>query len=312
MISINASGTKEMFTGAYAKRVEQKSRQALAENQKRTSLRDYKEEGVSITISEESKEFMAGVADRKAAQLAAKKAVEEECPGNAFDGTGDLKQQYLVFSENLYNRGFYNSMSDAEVQETEGMLKDITSGMDSINGSGLNGNHDTEMSHEAAKLDLISSVNALNYFAEKYVPEEMQESFKALIDQYEKYNSARAAVHKSIYDMRDESMKDMPAPNGVHVSEAVKKTQAETRAGMEIGRVSHTSGEETQNRRDYQALFDSLTAGRESISSVFSQVKNTLIEFASGGSKNPDVLALLNARNEDSIMRMSAYWAKLL
>lgn len=312
MIYINSSGTKEMFTGAYAKRVEQQSRRALAVSQQRTSLRDYKGEGVSIMLSEESKEFMAGVADRKAAQLAAKKAVEEESPRNAFAGTGDFKQQYLAFSESLYNRGFYNSMSDDEVKETEGILKDITSGMDSINGSGLNVNRDTEMSHEAAKLDFISSVNALHYFAEKYVPEEMREPFKALIDQYEEYNSAKIAVHKSIHDMRDESMKDLPAPNGVHVSEEVKKTQAETRASMEIGRVSHTSEEEAQNQRDYQALFDDLIAGRENSSSVFRQAKSTLIGFASGGSKNPDVLALLNERNEDSIIRMSAYWAKLL
>lgn len=316
MVYINLSGTKEMFTGAYAKRVEQRNSRAMAEpqktEQKRESFQDYKGEGATVTISEESKEFLEGVAERKAAQQAAMKAVQEEYSGNAFAGTGDFKQQYLVFSERLYDDVFYDNMSDDEVQKMEGMLKSITSGMDSINGSGLNVNHETEMSHEAAKLDLISSVNALNYFTEKFVPEEMRESFKTLINQYEEYNSAKVSVHKNIYDMRDESMKRISAPNAVNVSEMVKKTQEETKASMEIGKVSHTSEEEAKNKQDYQTLFDSLITRRSSANNIFDELKNTLIDYAAGGSKNANVLALLNARNTGSINNMLDYWSKLL
>lgn len=316
MIYINSSGPKEMFTGAYAKRVEQRNNKTLAEKytseQKKSSFQDYKGEGATVTFSEESKEFMEGVAGRKAARLAARQNVEKEYSGNAFVGTGDFKQQYLVFSEDLYNKGFYDSMSDEEVQRMENMLQRITSGMDSINGSGLNINREMEMSHEAAKLDLVSSVNALNYFAEKYVPEEIQESFHTLIDQYEKYNSAKVAVHKNIYDMRDESMKSIAAPNAVNVGEMVKRTQAETKASIEVGKVSHTSEEEAKNKQDYQALFDKLITGRSSISSVFDDLKHTLINYAAGGSKNVDVLELLNGRNTNSINNMFDYWSNLL
>ncbi len=316
MVYINSSGPKEMFTGAYAKRVEQRNNKALIKQdtseQKRASFQDYKGEGATVTISEESKEFLEGVAERKAAQQAAMKAVQEEYSENAFAGTGDFKQQYLVFSENLYNKGFYDDMSDDEVKKMESMLKDITSGMDSINGSRLNADRETGMSHEAAKLDLISSVNALNYFADKYVPKEMQDSFKTLINQYEMYNSAKVSVHKNIYDMRDESMKSISAPNAVNVSEMVKKTQAETKASMEIGKVSHTSEEEEKNKQDYQALFDSLITNPSSAKSVFDNLKNTLIDFAAGGSKNANVLSLLNARNTSSINNMFDYWSKLL
>lgn len=316
MVYINSSGTKEMFTGAYAKRVEQRNNRAMAESQKteqkRASFQDYKGEGVTVTISEESKEFLEGVAERKAAQRAAMKEVEEEYSGNAFAGTGDFKQQYLVFSESLYNKGFYDNMSDDEVRKMEDMLKSITSGMDSINGSGLNVNRETEMSHEAAKLDFISSVNALNYFAEKYVPEEMRESFQSLIDQYKEYNSAKVSVHKNIYDVFDESMKNIATPNAVHVSDLVKKSQAEAKASMEIGKVSHTSEEETKNKQDYQDLFDSLIARQKSVNSIFDELKNTLINYAAGGSKNADVLSLLNSRNTNSINYMFNYWSKLL
>jgi len=71
--------------------------------------------GSSVEISEESKEFMAGVAERKAAQIAEREAARTEEGGNAFNGTGDFKQQYLVLSENLYNNGFYDKLSDEEV-----------------------------------------------------------------------------------------------------------------------------------------------------------------------------------------------------
>lgn len=217
MVNIQSSGivAQEMFTGAYNKRVEQNKAKAAAEAyhaQERTTQTAQEALGATVEISQESKDFLAGVAERKAAQAAAQEEIKKEYSGNVFAGTGDFKQQYLVFSESLYNNGFYDSMSDEEVLRMENLLKNITSGMDSINGSGLNVNRETEMSHEAARLDLVSSVSALKYFAGKYVPEDMRDSFNNLINQYESYNTAKVAAHRNIYDMRDESMKNMPAP----------------------------------------------------------------------------------------------------
>lgn len=317
MVYINSSGTTELFTGAYNKRVEQNKNKAAAQAQKAerkdTGTMTARETlGTSVEISEESKEFMAGVAERKAAQIAEREAARATESGNAFNGTGDFKQQYLVLSENLYNNGFYDNLSDDEVRDMEQMLKDITSGMESINGSRLNRNFSTEMSHEAAKLELVSSVNALNYFADKYVPEEMRDSFKEMIKQYECYNSEKVAAHKSIYDLRDESMAKMPAPNAVNVSAAVKKTQEDTKASMEIGRVKHTKEQEQENKDEYQTLFDSLMQKQDSVSNIFNSLQNTLVNYASGGSKNSNVLTMLNSRNLAAIHNMSDYWSRLL
>lgn len=319
MVYINSSGTTEPFTGAYNKRLEQNRFKAAAEAQraerKETGTMTAREMlGTSVEISEESKEFMAGVAERKAAQIAEREAAREAARategGNAFIGTGDFKQQYLVLSENLYNNGFYDKLSDGEVRDMEQMLKDITSGMESINGSGLNRNFATEMSHEAAKLELVSSVNALNYFADKYVPEEMRDSFKEMIKQYESYNSKKVAAHKSIYDLRDESMAKLPAPNAVNAAD--KKTQEDIKASVEIGRVKHTKEEEQKNKEKYQILFDSLMQKQDSVSNIFSSLQNTLVGYASGGSKNSNVLAMLNSRNLAAIHNMSHYWSRLL
>lgn len=317
MVYINSSGTTELFTGAYNKRVEQNKNKVAAEVQraerKDTGTMTAREKlGTSVEFSEESKEFMAGVAERKAAQIAEKEAARTAEGGNAFSGTGDFHQQYLVLSENLYNNGFYDNLSDDEVRDMEQMLKDITSGMESINKGSLNRNFSTEMSHEAAKLELVSSVNALNYFADKYVPEEMRDSFKDMIKQYESYNSEKVAAHKSIYDLRDESMAKMPAPNAVNVSAAVKKTQEDTKASMEIGRVKHTKEQEKENKDEYQTLFDSLMQKQDSVSNIFGSLQNTLVGYASGGSKNSNVLAMLNSRNLAAIHNMSDYWSRLL
>ena len=317
MVYINSSGTTELFTGAYNKRIERNKNKAAAEAQRAErentgtmTARDVL--GTSVKISEESKEFMAGVAERKAAQRAEREAARAAEGGNAFSGTGDFKQQYLVLSENLYNNGFYDKLSDDEVRDMEQMLKDITSGMESINKSSLNRNFSTEMSHEAAKLELISSVNALNYFADKYVPEEMRDSFKEMIKQYESYNSEKVATHKNIYDLRDKSMAKMPAPNAVNVSSAVKKSQEDAKASMEIGRVKHTKEQEQKNKDEYQALFNSLMQRQNSISNIFNSLQNTLVNYASGGSKNSNVLAMLHERNFAAIHNMSNYWSRLL
>lgn len=315
IVQVNSTGTTEMFTGAYNKRVQQNRQKAAAEASHAKQEEEPKQAagdvlGATVTFSKESQEFMEGVAERKAAQAAAKAEVDAQYSGNAFAGTGDFKQQYLVFSENLYNNGFYDDMSDDEVMQVEGLLRSITSGMDSING--VAANPITTMSHEAAKLELTSSVSALNYFAEKYVPEEMQEAFKDLIKQYESYNNAKVATHKNIYDMRDESMSKIAAPNAVNVSELVKKTQEDTKASQEIGRVTHTEEEESQNKSDYQALFEKLIRKEDSISGIFDSLQSTLVNFASGGSNNSSIIAMLNSRNLASINHMMSYWSKLL
>lgn len=315
MVYINSWGPTEGFTGAYNKRIEQNRTNAQAQAyqaERENGITAQEKLGTTVEMTEESKAFMAGVADRKAAQAAALEATRTEQAGNVFNGTGDFKKQYLVLSENLYNNGFYNNLSDDEVKEMEDMLKNITSGMESLNANSINHNFSTDMSHEAARLEFISSVNALNYFADKYVPEEMRDSFKEVIKQYESYNSAKVETHKNIYDLRDESMAAIPAPNAVNVSATVKKYQEETKASAEIGKVSHTKEQEQANKEDYQALFDKLMQKQDSVSSIFDSLQSTLVNYASGGSKNNLVLQMLNSRNSATIYNMADYWSKLL
>lgn len=123
---------------------------------------------------------------------------------------------------------------------------------------------------------------------------------------------AQRAERKSIYDLRDESMAKIPAPNAVNVSAAVKKSQKDAKASMEIGKVKHTKEQEQENKKEYQALFDSLMQKQDSVSNIFNSLQNTLVGYAFGGSKNSNVLAMLQERNFAAIHHMSNYWSRLL
>lgn len=272
-------------------------------------------EKFTVDISPDSQEFMSRVAERKEAQRAEKERLKAENPWSPFDYQGDLSKneptQYLVFSKFLYDKGFFRDMDDEQAGKMEDMLKDITSGMDSIRGPLGAGRWDNSMSHEAARLDLVSSVNALNYFAETYVSEGMRDAFKELIKEYENYNSKLVANHRNSMDLYSESMKSISAPNAAGVSAGVRQAQDRTKAYQQIGRVTHTQQEEEGLKEDYQALFDKLMKKEDNARNIFDSLQNLLVNYASGGSKNTMVLDLLNANNAGSFNRMFQYWSAM-
>ena len=293
---------------------EQEQRVQTPEERKKS----YEDMGIHadrITFSPETLEYMAHVDERKAAQRAERARLEAENPWSPFDYRGDLSQneptQYLVFSKFLYDKGFFDDMDDEQAGNMENMLKNITSGMDSIRSSLDTGRWEGSMSHEAAKLDLVSSVNALNYFADTYVPEGMRDSFKELIKEYENYNSKIAANHKNSADWYSEAMADISAPNATGVSADVREAQEQIRAYQQIGRVTHTEQEEKGLIEEYQTLFDKLIKKEDSAGNIFDSLQNLLVNYASGGSKNSRVLNLLNANNAGSINRMFQYWSAM-
>lgn len=333
MVNIQTSGgfiSDPSFEGAYKKRVAKRESEAAAKayrQTEKTNVQEHLGEGVSITISPESQEFMSGVEERKAAQRAEKEAFRKQCSENPFAYSGNAlsltnletgeriargTSQWRVFSEILYKNGFYDTMSDEEVQKMEGMLKDITSGVDSISGITDTERSDSALSHDAAQLEFLSSLNALQYFADTYVPDGMRGAFQDLIKAYADYNSESVAKHKNGDDLYSEAIAEISAPNARNVDAAVKKSQERTIASQTIGKIKHMDEEEEKLKEDYQALFDSLIDKRGSVSNIFDKLKNTLLSYAAGGNKNTDVLTLLDSRNAGSVSNMADYWSKLL
>lgn len=316
------------YTGIREKKSDSRTVQTAAKAQQTESVQTpeerkkaYEDMGIhadhfTVDFSPDSQEFMSWVAEQKAAQRAEQAKLEAENPWSPFDYRGDLSKneptQYLVFSKFLYDKGFFKDMDDEQAGKMEDMLKNITAGMDSIRDPMDAGRWDNSMSHEAAKLDLLSSVNALYYFADTYVPEGMRDSFKELIKEYENYNSKTVANHRNSTDWYSEAMAHIPAPNATGVSADVRQSQERTKAYQQIGRVTHTEQEEIGLKEGYQELFDKLMKKEDSAGNIFDSLQKLLVNYASGGSKNNMVINLLNANNAGSVNNMLFYWSALL
>ena len=326
--SVSEYASDTLYEGAYDKKIAaRKSPKEAADHDSQSVKNDVKAGGVSIAISSESQDFLAGVAERKATQREEQDKLMEQYGYNPFAYSGNAislvnlatgekvnkePSQWQVFDQNLRQHGFYDNMSDEEIKKTEDLLKSITYRTDSIHDLTDYDRHLSDLTHEAAKLEFFSSLSALNYFADTCLSGDARDSFKSLIKDYENYNNASVSKHKNWSDLYSDSMKNMGAPNAIGVRKAVQKAQERTQASQEIGRVTHTEEDEAKLYKDYQALFDKLAGGEGDIGSIFDELKNTLINYASGGSKSSAVLELLQSQNANSFNNIQQYWSKLL
>lgn len=237
--SVSDYASDTLYEGAYDKKTVTRSHKKEAYIHDSQAVKgDVKAEGVSIIISPESQEFLAGVAERKTEQQAEQDKLMEQYSFNSFTysgngislinlETGDKANQepsqWQVFNDNLRKSGYYDNVSEEEIKKTEDMLKSITYRVDSIHDLTDFDRHLSNMSHEAAWLEFLSSISALNYFADTYLSGDARDSFKSLIKDYEDYNSTSIAKHQNWNDLYAEYMKNIGAPNADKVKEAVKK-----------------------------------------------------------------------------------------
>lgn len=138
-------------------------------------------------------------------------------------------RQWIVFSKKLYDTGFFEGKSDEEIQEIDSLLQQLTNGLDSFNIRahmkdyamsatlsrpinemipGYSASHpgiDREttyyMTKEEWETELESSSKALQYFCNTFVPEEYQNEFGGLIDQFYAFNSQSLENYQSPYEI---------------------------------------------------------------------------------------------------------------
>lgn len=137
-------------------------------------------------------------------------------------------QQWHVFSKNLYDSGFFEGKSDEEIQEIDTLLRQLTSGLDSFNlrvhmkdyaisatlsqtiNEMIPGYYDAHfgidaesayyMTKEDWEIELESSSRALQYFCNKFVPEDHQNEFRGLIEQFYAFNAQSLENYQSPYE----------------------------------------------------------------------------------------------------------------
>lgn len=138
-------------------------------------------------------------------------------------------QQWIVFSKKLYDSGFFEGKSDEEIQEIDSLLQQFTNGLDSFNlrtyikdyaetailsrpinemipghstaHSGLSRETTYYMTKKDWETELESSTKALQYFCNTFVPEEYQNEFGGLIEQFYAFNSQSLENYQSPYEL---------------------------------------------------------------------------------------------------------------
>lgn len=250
---------------------------------------------------------------------------------------GNTGNQWLVFSQKLYESGFYENMSDQEVQAMENILDRITGGMDGLSSvlynTGLSfhahGNAEENSAgefdffnetSETLSMDLESSVAALQYFSEKYIGDDkLKEEFRGLIDQYHSHNTE---ILKN-YQSPSEKMQAFTA--GVYAGKyqgsallhrfgqaVAGRSEEERNAGKYLGSVTHTDDEKENFKKESALLFAQLKQGISDWNTVWERLEKTLVDYTSGNSQKESVRSEVINQAASGFDRMQNYWSMLL
>lgn len=306
--------------GAYENRMIQKSLQNFSdlstpeERQTANAAAEALEEklkGVTVTISPESVEFLDGVRERKEAQRAEEERIRQEYsflnPENAFNRIGT---QFGIISDELSKMGFYDNLSDEEILQIDRILSGITHGMNSVCGNVKEEQSDSEqLSSYAARFELESSTAALRQFSEKFVPEDMRESFSNLIDQYYEHNSKILEGYRSSREISNELL---PTLYDWTASKRVIPMDEEEKNIQKAGNVKVDESDYNSAAESWRKHLKMLVSDEKSVDDSITMMQDTLNALASGNSKNQSLLQYVSRWNSFSIENARQYWNLLI
>lgn len=268
--------------------------------------------GVTLTMSPESEEFTARLAERKAAERAQQLRFQQENNPlqmqNPFDRIGT---QFATISKALSNMGYYDNLSDEEILKTETLLANITYGMNNLCGNLRVESDDQfqELSSYAARFELESSTAALRQFANKYLPEHMQERFQGLVDKYYEHNSKALEGYRS----NKEIMSELQARiyDRTESARVIGPSEVEQMNHL-YGKVKVKDEEINSAVNDWRACFRDLSEGKQPVKDVMGKIQGILNRLASGNSKNKRFLQYVNEWNAFPIENAKLYWSALV
>ena len=248
--------------------------------------------------------------------------------------------QHLVFSEELYKSGFYDGMSDEEVKESDVLLASITYAMDWMSGiscecstlpwmsspdfstyywkdvysdieeaSGIKEKGGWSPRSYEARMSLETSVTALHYFAENYIKdEELRSRFSSLIDDYYAHNLEVLGEYTDIHEELEKGWANLFTYGGG----AYANTDLANYYRV-MGTTTHTEEETQSFTNDLHQLYGQLSkASPEQQNDIWEEIRNAMLNYATGGSNNQYIKEKLLASADTSFRIMEKYWAQLL
>lgn len=317
-VQLTTSGVESVtFSGAYnARMMERKMRRTseAPEPAPKQPVKEVYSEDYKVTVSPEAQAFLTDGASEHRAQLPYAAEAEEAkkiSSEDPFEATGDTSRQYLVFSEHLYNAGFYDGMSDDEVKQTEGLLRDITSSMDLISPNSITASSAASPSAAAAQIAYASSVEALNQFADSYLSGELQSSFRDLVMSYAAHNEPIVNTHHNAVDRQDQMLATFSGTRFYKADTPTTPDPAKA-AAARLGKI-RLSAEKNMKMRDATfSFFRDVRAGHMSVNAAINKLKGSFLSYASDNHQDGDMRSLLIKRNSAVFRQVSAYWGILM
>ena len=291
--------------------------------------------GATLTISQEDRDFLCSEEGfQKMKQDAADlylKNVERQKTIAAGREESDIfwtntGNQWLLFSEYLYNNDFYTDMSDEEVKEVENTLARITAGMDHLSRSQyLTGmefsdfyGHGSKyfMTESECLMELESSTEALTFFADKYLAEDKRSTFNSLLEQYhshnlqiiDEYQNPMESFNKMVYGVHANKYP------GADLLEKIPKDGVvdEYKYTIILGGITHNAAQQEQFRSELRVLFAALGQEDMDPNKVWDQVKTQYIDYATDKSDDSRFADYVWKESASVVQRMQQYWNNLL
>lgn len=335
----------DIFLGAYAER-QQNSYQL---NQRTLSVSEEKAEaitagikeafhslslqnrGIKVAISEEDMDFLCSeegfqkmkqdVMDLYIKNANQQKVIaKDKNPEDLFwNNTGN---QWLIFSENLYDNGFYTRMSDDDIKEFEDTLAYITSGMDRLSRSqyliGIEFSSFQEeykyfMSSGEAALELESSVAALRHLSGTLLPKEQQEEFDELIHMFYQHNKEVLSEYSNPMESFNKVIAGIHSKKSPYTSlleNVSEKPVGEYKYTIMLGMIEKSDLEQKQYQEELKILFDKIEKNGNN-SDVWEQIKECFLEYSSGDSDDEEFRQYVFEQADYLFKHMTNCWGRL-
>lgn len=287
--------------------------------------------GVKVSISKEDMDFLCSEEGfRKMKQDAAdlyiknvnqqKVIAKDKNPDDLFwNNTGN---QWLVFSEMLYNNGFYSEMGDEEVKQFEDTLAYITFGMDCLSKSqyltgmefsSIREEYKYFMSDNEAITELESSVAALQCLSDRLLPEEQQGEFNRLIDMYYKHNNEVLSEYNNPIESFNKVIAGMYSDKGSYshfMEEAAKKPVSEYKYTVMLGMTEKSEQEKETYRQGLQILFEKMKSSGDD-TFIWEQIRECFQKYSTDDSDDDGFRNYVYEQAQYLFSHMKNCWSRL-
>lgn len=325
-MNIKANG---YFMGAYWQRtVNQNAFQLntnkigkIAEKLEKMGFRE--EPATLLSLSEEAK-MLLGQAGADKLQADTEELYQKDAAARAEYGDNEFavngNDQWIVFSKYLYDHGFYDDMSDEDLENAEHVLMQITDGMDSVFSSGHRVGIDLhsefqgeQLDSQEARLELESSTAALRYFSDNLLDSADKAGFDALIDKYYTHNSEILDDgYASIEEKFNRAISRLPdAAKRRAARERLLRPDSRAAEDWALRNILGGTTHSTEETKEYGGEISDLFAGmnRGDQASILRQAKDVFLRFAANGSDNKAVAEFVEEHAEDVFDRIQVYWS---